>query len=45
VPVRLIDLDDLAQNQYIVTQQYTYRAGPTERRADLVLWSTDCRWC
>ncbi len=37
VPVRLIDLDDLTQNQYIVTQQYTYRAGPTERRADLVL--------
>ena len=37
VPVRLIDLDDLAQNHYIVTQQYTYRAGPTERRADLVL--------
>lgn len=37
VPVRLIDLDDLSQNQYIVTQQYTYRAGPTERRADLVM--------
>ncbi|NCA70046.1 MAG: HsdR family type I site-specific deoxyribonuclease [Sphingobacteriia bacterium] len=37
VPVRLIDLDDLEQNQYIVTQQYTYRAGATERRADLVL--------
>lgn len=37
VPVRLIDLDDHSQNQYIVTQQYTYRAGPTERRADLVL--------
>jgi type I restriction enzyme, R subunit len=37
VPVRLIELDDLSQNQYIVTQQYTYRAGPTERRADLVL--------
>ncbi|EIH9862048.1 type I restriction endonuclease subunit R [Klebsiella quasipneumoniae subsp. similipneumoniae] len=37
VPVRLIDLDDLAQNQYIVTQQYTYRAGSTERRADLVM--------
>jgi type I restriction enzyme, R subunit len=37
VPVRLIDWDDLAQNQYTVTQQYTYRAGPTERRADLVL--------
>lgn len=37
VPVRLIDLDDLAQNHYVVTQQYTYRAAPTERRADLVL--------
>ncbi|HDR9874825.1 TPA: HsdR family type I site-specific deoxyribonuclease [Burkholderia cenocepacia] len=37
VPVRLIDLDDLSKNRYIVTQQYIYRAGPTERRADLVL--------
>lgn len=40
VPVRLIALDgpeDLKLNQYTVTQQYTYRAGPTERRADLVL--------
>ncbi len=37
VPVRLIDLDDLSHNRYIVTQQYTYRAGPMERRADLVL--------
>lgn len=37
VPVRLINLDDHSQNQYIVTQQFTYRAGPTERRADLVL--------
>lgn len=37
VPVRLIDLDDPQQNQYIVTQQFIYRAGPTERRADLVL--------
>ena len=37
VPVRLIDLDDLSQNQYILTQQFSYRAGPTERRADLVL--------
>ena len=36
VPVRLIDLDDLSQNQYILTQQFSYRAGPTERRADLV---------
>ena len=37
VPVRLIDFDDLKQNQFVVTQQYTYRAGATERRADLVL--------
>ena len=37
VPVRLIDLDDPKQNQYVVTQQYTCRAGATERRADLVL--------
>lgn len=37
VPVCLIDLDDLTRNQYIVTQQFIYRAGPTERRADLVL--------
>jgi type I restriction enzyme R subunit len=37
VPVRLIDLEDPKQNQYIVTQQFIYRAGPTERRADLVL--------
>lgn len=37
VSVRLIDLDDLSQNQYIVTQQFTYRAGSAERRADLVL--------
>ncbi|MGY6215771.1 type I restriction endonuclease subunit R [Methylolobus aquaticus] len=37
VPVRLIDFDDPKQNQYIVTQQYIYRAGATERRADLVL--------
>lgn len=37
VPVRLIDFEDLSQNQYVVTQQYTYRAGSAERRADLVL--------
>ncbi|TYY42546.1 HsdR family type I site-specific deoxyribonuclease [Klebsiella pneumoniae] len=37
VPVRLIDLEDLSQNQYVVTQQFSYRAGATERRADLVL--------
>ncbi|QKS28257.1 MAG: HsdR family type I site-specific deoxyribonuclease [Candidatus Accumulibacter similis] len=37
VPVRLIDLDDPKQNQYVVTQQFVHRVGPTERRADLVL--------
>nr|WP_201745756.1 HsdR family type I site-specific deoxyribonuclease [Xylella taiwanensis] len=37
VPVRLIDFDDVSQNQYILTQQYSYRAAATERRADLVL--------
>ena len=37
VPIRLIDLEDPSQNQYVVTQQYTYRAGTVERRADLVL--------
>ncbi len=36
-PVRLIDFGDLSQNQYVVTQQYTFRAGAAERRADLVL--------
>ena len=37
VTIRLIDLEDLRQNQYVVTQQYTIRAGKTEKRADLVL--------
>lgn len=37
VPVRLIDFDNLDNNQFIVTQQYTFRAGPTEKRADLML--------
>ena len=37
VAVRLIDFENPKQNQFIVTQQYTYRAGATERRADLVL--------
>lgn len=35
--VRLIDFNDLEQNQYVATTQYAYRAGPTEKRADLVL--------
>lgn len=37
VTVRLIDFDDPEQNQYVVTTQYTVRAGATEKRADLVL--------
>jgi len=37
VTIRLIDFDDIEQNQYVVTTQYTYRAGATEKRADLVL--------
>ena len=37
VTIRLIDFDNLEQNQYVVTQQYTFRAGKTEKRADLVL--------
>ncbi len=37
VTVRLIDFQDLEQNQYVVTTQYTVRAGATEKRADLVL--------
>ena len=38
VTVRLIDYDDLDKNQYIVTTQYTFRAGSAERRPDLVLF-------
>ena len=40
VPVRLIAMDgaeDLNRNQFVITQQFTYRAGASERRADLVL--------
>jgi type I restriction enzyme, R subunit len=37
VTIRLIDFEDLEQNQYVVTQQFTFRAGKTEKRADLVL--------
>jgi len=37
VSVHLIDFDNLDQNQYVVTQQFTYRAGSAERRADLML--------
>ncbi len=37
VTIRLIEFADLEQNQYVVTTQYTVRAGATEKRADLVL--------
>lgn len=37
VPVRLIDFDNVDHNQYVVTQQFTFRAGSAERRADLML--------
>ena len=37
VTIRLIDFDDLSRNDYVLTQQFTIRAGKTEKRADLVL--------
>lgn len=37
VTIKLIDFDALEQNQYVVAQQYTFRAGKAEKRADLVL--------
>ena len=37
VTVHLIDFEDLERNQYVVTTQFTYRAGASEKRADLVL--------
>ena len=37
VTIRLIDFEDPEQNHYVVTTQYTYRAGAAEKRADLVL--------
>ncbi len=37
VPIRLMDFEDLEVNQYVVTQQFFFRAGSAERRADLVL--------
>jgi type I restriction enzyme, R subunit len=37
VTVRLLDFDDLENNEYVVTSQFTFRAGAAERRADLVL--------
>lgn len=37
VTIHVIDFADVERNQYVVTTQYTYRAGATEKRADLVL--------
>uniref|UniRef100_UPI0026011189 type I restriction endonuclease n=1 Tax=uncultured Thiohalocapsa sp. TaxID=768990 RepID=UPI0026011189 len=37
VTVRLVDFEDLSRNQYVVTTQYSFRAGPAERRADMIL--------
>lgn len=37
VTIRLIDFENLENNQYVVTQQFTFRAGKTEKRADLVM--------
>ena len=37
VTINLIDFADLERNQYVVTNQYTFRSGATEKRADLVL--------
>jgi len=35
--VRLIDFDNPANNRFIVTNQWTYRAGQVEKRFDVVL--------
>lgn len=37
VTIRLIDFDDIEPNSFVVTRQFTFRAGKTEKRADLVL--------
>jgi len=37
VPIRMIDFSDLERNQYVVTTRFVYRAGASEKRADLVL--------
>lgn len=34
---RLIDFENLENNQYVVTTQFTFRADPEDRRLDLVL--------
>ena len=37
VTIHLIDCEYLKKNRFVVTQQFTFRAGKTEKRADLVL--------
>lgn len=37
LPIQLIDFEDLERNQYTVTQQFVFKVGATERRADLIL--------
>ena len=37
VTVNLLDFDNPDNNQYILATQYTFRAGASERRADVVL--------
>ncbi len=37
VTIHLFDFADPARNRYVVTTQYTFRAGAAEKRADLVL--------
>ena len=35
ITIRLLDFADPVRNEYVVTTQYTFRAGATEKRADL----------
>jgi type I restriction enzyme R subunit len=37
ITVKLIDFENLENNQWIVTSQYSFRAGSLQRRADLIL--------
>jgi type I restriction enzyme R subunit len=37
VTIKLVDFKDLTKNRYVLTQQFSVRAGNTEKRADLVL--------
>lgn len=38
VPLRLIDFDDLANNDYVVSDEVTFGPPGKERRYDVVLW-------